>query len=414
MLTDYQHFEVSKPSLIRAIYDVKEIIFIYCLLALATLFISSYLNYIVAGHVLLGNDELKFFYHAKGVFSGTEEAALRSEKDFLGYAWLTKWLVSIGLGFSFFGLKFLSFIFSILYIPLIYIAYYGVSGFKKIHILYAVMFPLVLYYSTSGVRDSLVTFFYLAFIAFVVQDKLTVPVLIRFIFILFFSYLIRPESVLILSLTYIIYKIIMNWRRRFAKVAVVILVIILSVGLYQNYYYFDFYINNIPGTKASTDGFLAFARGLYHPFDFIVMGLLNVLGSFPPWNYLSFEAARDFDSLGEEFTDGTAWVPANFLQAMGVLALNFMFPINIFIICSLLYKLIFNSQMSREGGLFFISISMLFFLGRFSIEHGKMSEFYPCIVVSLCILLRSVKERVWFVVICPLFVSFLSVIFCFL
>lgn len=393
------HKTMSKKLRLDIIHSYREMLpytAIYLVAGMLTLVLFSLLNYHFFGNILLDNDELKFFYHGKGHVFGSELRTLRIQSDFYGYVWVLKKINEIGLGLNGFTNKLLSFIFSTFYLCFLYSIYKCSAGFKKSQILLVVLSPILIYYSISGVRDALFTFALLAFVVEIVNfSRFSITVALRLALITAFGFAIRPESVLFFLAFYLLYRIFSGWPEK----SVFILIVFFLVGLVLAVVIFrsaivEFYTGKaLGGTKNSTGGGLEAARSLPFPFDFLMLGIANILGSLPNTNYLSFNAKSDFDGLGASYYHGVFYPPTSFILYIGIVFHNFMFVFIVLKFFQCLKSMLKSVRLSKEDAVYCASFVLLFLLGRFTIEHGKASAFYPYLYMGAVIYFYRSKQK---------------------
>ena len=368
--------------------DTVRLLGLYGLFSLCVLVLVSLSNQLLVGSTLLDNDELRFFLLSENRLALSALERLNFTADFVLYdqllqftSWLSpEWLKSLAV-----ATKLVSWIASLISVYFCHMTFKNQKNYRPLYTLLVFMTPIILYYSISGVRDALVGTVFLLFCAVLVSNVRRKAIALLAIGALALGF--RLETALVLLGFYLIYVCLRSRPGLGMAVLVSIALVgcfVLAVSFQQTIYA---YIDVVSGGENST-GLLATMRSTPFPVDWLLMGLLNVLGSLPTLNYLEIASLYEFQfygiALNPEAGAGTI-APSKMLLYLGIIFQNALF---IFVVAQVLIvsrKLLRRDVLSEYDALFLSAVLLLFAIGRISIEHGKGSMFYP-IIIMYCLL----------------------------
>lgn len=214
--------------------------FSYGLLLVNSTFFLLLLNYVNGKPFLAGGDDLLFFTAGKELY--INDFDINIEVDGLPL-WVTNYpaylfIISFYYKFlSFFGINSLSFyhftLFKILLGSLIPILIYKIGHFvsirfDKLALFVVLLMPTLVYHTTSFLRETVISFFFLSGVYIILSDKAIIIKSLLFILITVILYFIRPIHSFFFILFFLLYLIISrktsSWIR--LNTAFIILIVI--------------------------------------------------------------------------------------------------------------------------------------------------------------------------------------------
>jgi hypothetical protein len=371
---------------------------------LATIFIVvNFLTFIVNGSILVANDELKFYLLSTDAINYSDAKIDRTVVDFYGYYWLSKYGLILNSYFSEFNLKIISLV------AHFYAAIHlRKLGYSSVVIIFIAAHPLLLFYGISGVRDSLASLL----IVLTVLASYQRANILKISLIMVSSFLVRPELLIINIVIY--FYLVMGVRKLvYLLPFFVFLLVLLTLQNYIQvdllYLYLEQQISNSGG---SSEGITSHIRQLTFPINMILLGFMNIFGSFVSPSTYYLDAIGNFSSNGVYF-ENPSFVVSKVLKVFGILLNNSLSVLVVFYYIKNIVNLwLYGRRLIFLDRVFMIGVSLLFLQGIISIELGKSSGYYYLIYPYIFEkLYNSKKKSILFLLIPGFFIGVTLLIF---